>query len=458
MLEVLQNILNTKKWHSCLSLWHDQYQYYLLSSFSRGTVIGSFVLNSFSFFFLFCSKCVLHACHAMWHVWSWPFQGALPRRFLRHMGLVLRLAEWTTERLVDLYEPLGCLAFQQESYFLACWWNSCRLTLSFWFSFFRLSFSDLSSQFTWQDTMGRQVSASAAHLAAAHSLGATLTPSCIMATVEIFQFVTQNFKQSWKFPNYVWSLRDVGKVIQGITLALDNPSFATVDLYKLWAHEILCVFENKLQINIHKQLFQVQIVDVDMNSHLTWIQNIAHISSPFKSDAQRLLRVQATLRDTLEEYFGAKWKAETSLCASADNFPIPEKLSKRFFFSTVKNKSSPKRTWVEWAARAAKALFGAIEHDVWDMLFEWCSLNVSICWKRSGVQMYLGVLGHMWRKLRQILWPEALWRGCQVAWPSLMRRPMKKLFCQAFKLAWQKSGVTIFVIEGQEGNGRNGRT
>lgn len=56
----------------------------------------------------------------MWHVWSWPFQGALPRRFLRHMGLVLRLAEWTTERLVDLYEPLGCLAFQQESDFLAC--------------------------------------------------------------------------------------------------------------------------------------------------------------------------------------------------------------------------------------------------------------------------------------------------------------------------------------------------
>lgn len=53
----------------------------------------------------------------LWHVWSWPFQGALPRRFLRHMGLVLRLAEWTTERLVDLYEPLGCFAVQQESYF-----------------------------------------------------------------------------------------------------------------------------------------------------------------------------------------------------------------------------------------------------------------------------------------------------------------------------------------------------
>ena len=54
-----------------------------------------------------------------------------------------------------------------------------------------------------QETMQRQVSSSAAHLVAAHALGATLTVSCIRNSLEIYDFVTQNFKRSWKSPSYV---------------------------------------------------------------------------------------------------------------------------------------------------------------------------------------------------------------------------------------------------------------
>ena len=54
-----------------------------------------------------------------------------------------------------------------------------------------------------QETMQRQVSSSAAHLVAAHALGATITESCIRNTLEIYDFVTQNFKRSWKSPGYV---------------------------------------------------------------------------------------------------------------------------------------------------------------------------------------------------------------------------------------------------------------
>ena len=58
--EVLQNILNTKNDTVVCHFDMTNIKYYLLSSFSRGTVIGSFVLNSFSFFFFVQSVFYLH--------------------------------------------------------------------------------------------------------------------------------------------------------------------------------------------------------------------------------------------------------------------------------------------------------------------------------------------------------------------------------------------------------------
>lgn len=49
----------------------------------------------------------------------------------------------------------------------------------------------------------------------------------------------------------------MARVMQGISLALENPSFATADLYRLWIHEVCRVFEDRLRNQIHKQLFQV---------------------------------------------------------------------------------------------------------------------------------------------------------------------------------------------------------
>ena len=62
-----------------------------------------------------------------------------------------------------------------------------------------------------------------------------------------------------------------------------------------------------------------------MNSHEFTLPTAKHCSH-IMADVLRFpwifaLCVQATLRDTLEEYFGAKWKPETSLCGSADDFP-----------------------------------------------------------------------------------------------------------------------------------------
>ena len=53
-----------------------------------------------------------------------------------------------------------------------------------------------------------------------------------------------------------WSLRHIGRMMQGMSLALENPNFATADLHRLWIHEANRVFEDQLQMRIHKQLFQ----------------------------------------------------------------------------------------------------------------------------------------------------------------------------------------------------------
>eukprot|EP00435_Cladocopium_sp_Y103_P009454 s171_g2.t1 len=196
---------------------------------------------------------------------------AICGRLRRHMGLRLRLAEWNKTSLLDLYGNLVDTVHQE--------------------------------------TMQRQVSSSAAHLVAAHALGATVTVSCIRNTLEIYDFVTQNFKRSWKSPSYVWSLRDIGRVMQGITLALENPSFATADLHRLWIHEVSRVFEDQLQMSIHRQLFQATVRDLVEDFGVKWkpednslrfIKRLSgSVAKPYeKANEEAMLK---TMQDCLEE-------------------------------------------------------------------------------------------------------------------------------------------------------------
>ena len=81
------------------------------------------------------------------------------------------------------------------------------------------------------------------------------------AIFEIYDFVRSSFKRSPKTPCYIWSLRDVSKVFQGLTLALDNKGFNASDLQKLFAHELQRVFEDKLQLPLHRQVFRAALRD-----------------------------------------------------------------------------------------------------------------------------------------------------------------------------------------------------
>lgn len=68
-----------------------------------------------------------------------------------------------------------------------------------------------------------------------------------------------SFKRSPSTACYTWTLRDVSKVFQGLTLALENKGFNSLDLHKLFAHELQRVFEDKLHVPLHRQIFQVRL-------------------------------------------------------------------------------------------------------------------------------------------------------------------------------------------------------
>ena len=103
------------------------------------------------------------------------------------------------------------------------------------------------------------VTSKIAEISVVNNFGAKLSHNYVVATAEILDFVRKNFLATPKYAVYVWSLRDVEKVLQGMTLALANPSFQHADLPKLWLHEVSRVFEDKLTNQMHKQFFQARL-------------------------------------------------------------------------------------------------------------------------------------------------------------------------------------------------------
>jgi dynein heavy chain len=68
----------------------------------------------------------------------------------------------------------------------------------------------------------------------------------IQSTVELYEKVVNKLKPTPSKFHYKYNLRDVGKVIQGITLATPNSLVTTDKLTKLWLHESSRVFFDRL--------------------------------------------------------------------------------------------------------------------------------------------------------------------------------------------------------------------
>lgn len=82
-----------------------------------------------------------------------------------------------------------------------------------------------------------------------------------MATISIFFLVQREFLPTPAKSHYVFNMRDVSKVFQGVYMA-DLRFHSTKDsIVKLWAHEMLRVFSDRLISYEDQELFKAHVND-----------------------------------------------------------------------------------------------------------------------------------------------------------------------------------------------------
>jgi dynein heavy chain len=74
----------------------------------------------------------------------------------------------------------------------------------------------------------------------------TMSDPLALATIEIFKKIQQVFLPTPSKSHYVFNMRDCSKVFQGIYLANKNYYESREQMTKLWAHEVLRVFSDRM--------------------------------------------------------------------------------------------------------------------------------------------------------------------------------------------------------------------
>ena len=73
-----------------------------------------------------------------------------------------------------------------------------------------------------------------------------LQDSLALATINIFNQTMTDFLPTPKKTHYIYNMRDISKVFQGLYLADKNYYESKEQVVKLWAHEVLRVFADRL--------------------------------------------------------------------------------------------------------------------------------------------------------------------------------------------------------------------
>lgn len=66
------------------------------------------------------------------------------------------------------------------------------------------------------------------------------------ATINLYQAVSENFLPTPAKSHYVFNMRDISKVIQGIYVFDKYYCDSKVTMFRLWVHEALRVFHDRL--------------------------------------------------------------------------------------------------------------------------------------------------------------------------------------------------------------------
>ena len=83
-----------------------------------------------------------------------------------------------------------------------------------------------------------------------------LQDSLALATINIFNQTMADFLPTPKKTHYIYNMRDISKVFQGLFLADKNYYESKEQVVKLWAHEVLRVFADRLIDEVDRTKFK----------------------------------------------------------------------------------------------------------------------------------------------------------------------------------------------------------
>jgi len=73
-----------------------------------------------------------------------------------------------------------------------------------------------------------------------------LSEPLALATINLFNIIQENFLPTPAKSHYIFNMRDISKVFQGLYQAEKNFYEGKEQIMKLWAHEVLRVFNDRL--------------------------------------------------------------------------------------------------------------------------------------------------------------------------------------------------------------------
>jgi len=83
-----------------------------------------------------------------------------------------------------------------------------------------------------------------------------------LATIQLFNIVQEHFLPTPAKSHYLFNMRDISKVFQGLYWADKNFMEGRENLVKLWSHEVLRVFHDRLISFEDRQLFKQHLNEV----------------------------------------------------------------------------------------------------------------------------------------------------------------------------------------------------
>uniref|UniRef100_A0A3P8NTU2 Dynein axonemal heavy chain 11 n=1 Tax=Astatotilapia calliptera TaxID=8154 RepID=A0A3P8NTU2_ASTCA len=128
----------------------------------------------------------------------------------------------------------------------------------------------------------------------------------IQAAICLHQKISQNFLPTAIRFHYIFNLRDLSNIFQGILFALPESIRYPMDLVHLWLHESSRVYSDKLMEEKDVELFDKILLDTDesifIHQPLVYCHFAQGVGEPRYHQASDWEKLQKTLADALEHY------------------------------------------------------------------------------------------------------------------------------------------------------------